>query len=217
MISQTEVTAMHVALSIRGRQTRKQILDAALTQFADRGYTGTSIHDITEAARVAKPALYYHFGSKAGLFRALMDRAEDETLSMFCSAAAGAAPLPDRMVEISVAAFRLAVKHCDVIRLALGHSFLAKGAVPSQALCPKKSRRRHGVMREFMEQGLADGTFRPELDAEQLTLSFVGLLRSHIMAHLANPRYPMTRRTAEEAVSLFLRGAAQSLPRRNDV
>lgn len=203
---------MHTANSIRGRQTRQQIVDAALTQFADRGYAGTSIHDIAEAARVAKPALYYHFGSKAGLFRTLMDRAEDETFSMLSNAAGRASLLPDRMVEVCVAVFQLAAKHCDVIRLALGQASSAKGAVPSQALCPKKARRRLGVIRKLMDQGLADGTFRRELDAQQLTLGFVGMLQSHIMVRLVNPRYPLTRRTAEEVVSLFLHGAGQSFP-----
>lgn len=40
--------------------------------FAERGYEATSVREIVEAARVTKPTLYYHFGSKEGLAQALL-------------------------------------------------------------------------------------------------------------------------------------------------
>ena len=40
--------------------------------FATRGYDATSVREIVEAAGVTKPTLYYHFGSKEGLARALL-------------------------------------------------------------------------------------------------------------------------------------------------
>ncbi|MDH5642067.1 MAG: TetR/AcrR family transcriptional regulator [Nitrospira sp.] len=40
--------------------------------FADSGYDGVSVREIVEAAGVTKPVLYYHFGSKEGLARAIL-------------------------------------------------------------------------------------------------------------------------------------------------
>ena len=54
--------------------TRQHLLQAALKSFADRGYAATSVQHIVDAARVSKPALYYYFKDKAGLFDALVDR-----------------------------------------------------------------------------------------------------------------------------------------------
>ena len=45
---------------------RLRLLDAGLKLFANRGYAGTSVQDITEEARVTKPTLYYYFESKEG-------------------------------------------------------------------------------------------------------------------------------------------------------
>ncbi len=59
-------------------KTRRRILKAALRQFAAAGYAATSVQRIVDAARVTKPVLYYHFGSKAGLYQALVDYAYDE-------------------------------------------------------------------------------------------------------------------------------------------
>ena len=50
----------------------RHIARAASRLFAGRGYDATSVREIVEAAGVTKPTLYYHFGSKEGLARALL-------------------------------------------------------------------------------------------------------------------------------------------------
>lgn len=44
--------------------TRQRILTVSAGLFAQHGYAGTSIRDISEALGVTKAALYYHFASK---------------------------------------------------------------------------------------------------------------------------------------------------------
>jgi AcrR family transcriptional regulator len=48
---------------------RRQLLDAALDAFAERGFHATSMNDVAEAAGVTKPVLYQHFGSKRALYQ----------------------------------------------------------------------------------------------------------------------------------------------------
>jgi TetR/AcrR family transcriptional regulator len=55
-----------------GEETRDRILEAALDLFARRGYEGTGIQEIVDAAGLTKPSLYYHFGSKQGLLEAIV-------------------------------------------------------------------------------------------------------------------------------------------------
>ncbi len=47
------------------------LLLVALTHFASKGYDGVQVREVAEEAGVSKPTLYYHFGSKEGLFRQL--------------------------------------------------------------------------------------------------------------------------------------------------
>jgi AcrR family transcriptional regulator len=56
-------------------QTRRDIVMAAGGLFRERGYTGASMPAIAEAAGVAVETLYRAFGSKAGLFRAVVEAA----------------------------------------------------------------------------------------------------------------------------------------------
>jgi AcrR family transcriptional regulator len=58
----------------RAPQKRKKILDSAEAVFVQRGFHGGSLRDIAQAAGVPLALLSYHFGSKEGLFRAVIER-----------------------------------------------------------------------------------------------------------------------------------------------
>src|SRR3954470_20807786 len=55
-----------------GRDTRREILDAALDLFAVAGYFGTSMRQIARAVGVRESALYHHFSSKEAILDALL-------------------------------------------------------------------------------------------------------------------------------------------------
>lgn len=54
--------------------TQERILAAALGLFAKRGYNGTSVSAIAEAAGVSRSAVFWHFGDKASLFSEVFKR-----------------------------------------------------------------------------------------------------------------------------------------------
>lgn len=57
----------------RKAATRARILEAGRTLFADRGYAGTSVEDISTAAGVGVRTIYLHFPSKAAIMLAYFD------------------------------------------------------------------------------------------------------------------------------------------------
>jgi AcrR family transcriptional regulator len=60
-----------------GDRVRQHILDVAEAQFAERGFFGASVRDVTDAAGVRLAAINYHFETKEELFRSvLLRRAE---------------------------------------------------------------------------------------------------------------------------------------------
>ncbi len=58
--------------------TKDRILDAAERLFADAGYDGVSLRQITSAAGVELALANYHFGPKSDLFLAVVQRRADE-------------------------------------------------------------------------------------------------------------------------------------------
>ncbi|MFD2078085.1 DNA-binding transcriptional regulator, AcrR family [Actinopolymorpha cephalotaxi] len=55
-------------------RTRERILDAALAEFAAKGYAGARVNEIADRAGVNKQLISYYFGGKAGLYDALLGR-----------------------------------------------------------------------------------------------------------------------------------------------
>ncbi|MBA3880773.1 MULTISPECIES: TetR/AcrR family transcriptional regulator [Sphingomonas] len=62
----------------RGRRTRRAILDAARSEFGERGFHEASISGITRRAGVALGSFYTYFDSKDALFRALVRDMSDQ-------------------------------------------------------------------------------------------------------------------------------------------
>ncbi len=53
---------------LEGKAVRQRLLQAALDLFTEKGYAATSVREIVDAAGVTKPALYYYFKSKEGIY-----------------------------------------------------------------------------------------------------------------------------------------------------
>ena len=99
---------------------REQLLDVALTLFAERGLNATTMDDIAEAAGVTKPLLYQHFDSKRALYLELVDSVARTMLEAIGKAVA-AAPGPRQQVEGGFAAyFNLVVTRSDAFNLLFG-------------------------------------------------------------------------------------------------
>jgi AcrR family transcriptional regulator len=56
----------------RGEDTARRILLAAIEVFAEEGYEGASTRSLASRAGVNAPAIQYYFGSKEGLYRAVI-------------------------------------------------------------------------------------------------------------------------------------------------
>lgn len=59
-----------------GIRRRHEILDTAVQVFGQYGYAGSSLRRIAEDVGVSTPALIRHFGSKEGLFVAMLERSD---------------------------------------------------------------------------------------------------------------------------------------------
>ena len=59
----------------KGVETVERALDVAEHLFAERGFRGTSLRDVADAAGIRAPSLYNHFPAKEALYEAVLERA----------------------------------------------------------------------------------------------------------------------------------------------
>ena len=116
---------------MRGVARRRQILNAALALFGDKGFDGTSMSELAAVLGISKAGLYHHFRSKQDILRELVDPLLDDV-----AAIAGDPPEPEgrsvlaRRRAILEAYLDAILKHRRTMAL-LGHdlSVLAKPEV----------------------------------------------------------------------------------------
>lgn len=198
-----------------GPETRRQILRAALRRFANGGYAATSIQQIVGDAKVSKPALYYHFRDKAGLFQALVSEAHDERFQVVQQAAARGRDFRRQLVEILAALFDYFHKNRELTRIAFATAFAAPGEVPPALHYLDRCLRNLEFIHSLVKRARANGELDSRFDSRELAYGFYGQAHLHVVAHVLMPNYRLNRRAAERIVDLFLAGAgAKKKPKR---
>jgi len=69
--------------------------------FSDKGYDATSVREICEAAGITKPTLYHFYGSKEGVYRAIVEGALVRFQADLIRALDGEGSLRDRLVRMA--------------------------------------------------------------------------------------------------------------------
>ena len=101
----------------QGIIARDRLLTAALELFTAKGYAATTVREIVAAAGVSKPALYYYFGNKEGIYLTLMQNTYDtfRELTSFLTAHPGSTR--ERIIHFCTGVFDGFLVHIDVARI----------------------------------------------------------------------------------------------------
>ena len=143
---------------VRSATSRQRLLTAAAAEFAARGFAGASVDRIARAAHVNKAMIYYHFASKAALYREIL-RDMFEAVAGRVAAAAGAAATPEDKVRAFVDAIATEAEarpHFPPIwfrEIAEGGAHVDPATLASIAAVVKS-------LRHILHEGRAAGRFR---------------------------------------------------------
>jgi AcrR family transcriptional regulator len=190
-------------------ETREAVLRAGLKAFARCGYSGASVQDIISATEFSRPTLYYYFGSKAGIYTALLDKAYEECYRRMKSAADGRDTLEEKLVEVLAAVFEFVREERDLTRLAFATAFSAPGEMPDEARNNARACRNREFFQSLIQAGLNRGELDSAFSTGELALSIHGAMVFRVMLHLTRQEGDLSRRAARRIVQLFLKGGAR--------
>lgn len=164
--------------------TRKQILDASLRLFSEKGFARTSVRDIARGAGITDAAIYYHFSSKRDVFEALFEeRGITSALSDLEDVTITEQPLEEVLVAIAVAAQGILQRNKDFMKVLLSEA-MSEDPVATEDYRMITERWRNAearILREFVRRGEL-----PEIDvdvaARQLVVLSVGPFTDELMA-----------------------------------
>ncbi len=142
-------------------QNRDRILLAAASLFANKGYAGTSVREIVEAAGVTKPTLYYYFKSKEALYTKLMDLAVETFCWVLSQSINRPGTIREQLAALLSDLFDVFRENVDLLRLVNTMFYGPKGATPPydfQSIDEHFDR----VILERLDSGVQTGELRAE-------------------------------------------------------
>jgi AcrR family transcriptional regulator len=201
-----------------GATTRLALLDAARSAFAKNGFDGASVRMITSDAEVNLGAVTYHFGSKRGLYDAVLEDGLRPLLHRVREAAGAPGSGLDRMIAVVETYFEHLALHADLPHLLLQE--VAAGREPPPVVLEIMGEVKSTIA-GLHREGVADGSVRdghPVLMAlsvasQPLYLTLIAPLlrtvaeidlddavqRRRVVAHVTDFVRRGLRRTAEES------------------
>jgi AcrR family transcriptional regulator len=152
-------------------RTRREILEVATQEFADRGYDGARVDEIAARTRTTKRMIYYYFGSKKQLYVAVLERAyaqirtaeQDVNVDHLEPVAA-----IRRLAEIT---FEHHETHPDFIRLVSIENIHRGEHVARMTSLVALNTPAIRLIDEILQRGRAQGLFRLDVDAIDVHLA----------------------------------------------
>jgi len=89
-VREESVVAERVRMT--GKERREQLIDVGRALFAQKGFEAATVEEIAASAKVSKPVVYEHFGSKEGLYAVVVDREMNHLLTTVTTSLTGGHP-----------------------------------------------------------------------------------------------------------------------------
>jgi TetR/AcrR family transcriptional regulator len=185
-------------------RSNDRILKSALELFSDKGYEATSVREICEAAGITKPTLYHFYGSKEGVYRALVEGALERFRVDLLRALSGETPIRERLVRVARAYVDAAMREPDLARFVMALSHNPEHSAPPTDFVGFYN----GLLTEIgraVDAAVARGEITPgPTDVRLLVL--MGALGEALCGHLLSGRPALTHELADSLVDVVLGG-----------
>ncbi len=202
---------------------QQQILDAAVDEFAQRGYSSASMNHLVKSAGISKGSLFHYFRTKGDLFGGIVDAAFGQVKAQVKAVRDDTAgePLPLRLERLLEAGFDFVTEHPRLARIYF--RVLRSGDAPfgrgKLEVLGRHSRR-------FLAELIDDAQQRGEVDASvdaARTAWLIDSMMERLLAawHEGQLTEDMTdeQRSAERRdwVAAFRRFVAEGLPAAKEI
>jgi AcrR family transcriptional regulator len=156
-------------------RSREAILLAARDEFAEHGLGGARIDRIAERAGVNKRLLYYYFGNKDALFRAVLEHAYGEIRRAEHQLRLSDLPPADAVRRLTEFTWHYYLAHPEFLTLLNSENLHRARHVQESDTARALNSPLIDTLAEVLERGRREGVFRGGVDALQLYISIAGL------------------------------------------
>lgn len=153
--------------------TRVAIMNEARRVFAQRGFEGTSMREIAEAARVNNAMIYYHFKNKDDLYRAIIHESVADLNSIWDEPLFRSSAPVIQKIHRYIAKFIRYEQKSDDIRRIMAMEFARSGKI--SCLCEEFFAENQKRLVELLQEGMKSGELK-KTDPLMSVAALVGII-----------------------------------------
>lgn len=162
--------------------TKARILSAATEEFADKGYDGARVDEITIQSNVNKNSLYHYFGSKEQLFVAVLEQAYRTLRERQSDLSIRGMPPEEGMRRLVEFNAKLWIEMPELIRLLGSENLHEAKHIKQSDEVPQLYNPIMETIQELLKRGAEEGVFRDDVDPVDLYIS-ISALSAYYIAH----------------------------------
>jgi TetR/AcrR family transcriptional regulator len=184
-------------------RVRERLYAAAAEMFARKGYASATVREIVQSAGVTKPVLYYYYGSKEGIYKAILGatlRDFEERLEAVEKLKGSASLRLSRLCEEVYSIFR---RHTDVVRMMHAIYYGPPQGAPFFDFDSALHRLEDAVS-AIIRQGLRTGEFAGNAGA--MMRAVLGVCNECVDLELTHPEKAVGRAGFLKVLDVVLRG-----------
>jgi len=144
---------------------RADILRIATSEFVANGFGGTRVDEIAARTHTTKRMIYYYFDSKEALFVSVLDRTFDEYWHEESKVDMTGMDPVSAMRYFAEDRFDAYLQNGDFVRLMAIENHRAAARFATRAASRPQGNKNVDVVAAVLEQGIAAGLFRADIDA----------------------------------------------------
>jgi AcrR family transcriptional regulator len=155
--------------------TREDILEAATKEFADKGLSGARIDKIAERTSSSKRMIYYYFGSKDALYRAVLEREYTRIRRAEAAIPIHQSPPQKALAELVRQTFDSHVERPDFIRLVMNENIHHAEHLRQVHGLGRLNKALIESLKDTLGRGVKERVFRRGIDALDLHINITAL------------------------------------------
>jgi AcrR family transcriptional regulator len=156
-------------------RTMADILDVATHEFSEKGLAGARIDDIAEAMRTSKRMIYYYFGSKEGLYLAVLENAYRRIRTIEADLHLEDLPPEEALRTLVGHTVDYQSANPEFVRLVMNENILKGAYLARSKAIQKLNVPAINRLHEVYQRGVRDDVFRAGLDPVDLHMSISAL------------------------------------------
>lgn len=154
---------------------RRNILAVARDEFVENGLSGARVDEIAAKTSTSKRMIYYYFGDKEGLYRAVLEEAYARIRNFERSLDLAALPPREAIVSLTGFTFDYHADNPDFVRLVMVENIHHARHLQSSPKIADLNLSVIDMIGEVYERGLREGVFREGLDPIDIHLTISAL------------------------------------------